>query len=161
MFQSKLFWFMDPEIVPGRTRGVTMGESSGKYYEGIFVIYYLTSFVPSLVRTNETYLRIRSNFFAIYDIIYILECSLLRRYESLWWKLFFFNGGFNSSSDGVCFERPARSRYQRSVPAPTYRRRARSFNWHANHSNFCPHNFVVISANSHSRTTDREHFDLC
>ena len=32
MFQSKLFWFMDPEIVPGRTRGVKMGESSGKYY---------------------------------------------------------------------------------------------------------------------------------
>ena len=23
---------MDPEIVPGRTRGVKMGESSGKYY---------------------------------------------------------------------------------------------------------------------------------
>ena len=76
-------------------------------------------------------------------------------------EIVFFNGGFNSSSDGVCFERPARSRYQRSVPAPTYRRRARSFNWHANHSNFCPHNFVVISANSHSITTDREHFDLC
>ena len=31
MFESKLLWFMDPEIVPGRTRGVTMGESSGKY----------------------------------------------------------------------------------------------------------------------------------
>ena len=40
---------MDPEIVPGRTRGVTMGESSGKYYEGTFegIFRYLRTKVPS------------------------------------------------------------------------------------------------------------------
>ena len=38
---------MDPGIVPGRTRGVTMGESSGKYYlRGPYL--YLTK-----VRMNE------------------------------------------------------------------------------------------------------------
>ena len=39
---------MDPEIVPGRTRGVKMGESSGKYYlrtnEGTFIGLFILLF---------------------------------------------------------------------------------------------------------------------
>ena len=130
----------------------------------IVMIKSLRYYIKSLsIKKCHTLMKFRISYYiVIYMISYILDWMLIiTKVWIIMMEIVFFNGGFNSSSDGVCFERPARSRYQRSVPAPTYRRRARSFNWHANHSNFCPHNFVVISANSHSMTTDREHFDLC
>ena len=59
MFQSKLLLsFMDPEIVPGRTRGVTMGESSGKYYlrskvPSYLLVICMVNGYTSVLRTKD------------------------------------------------------------------------------------------------------------